>query len=203
MKQKARVSGFIAGALTAAILAGCVSTSSLDPTSAAATAATDVPTASDLQSDDRSLTSTPLLDIPLDTETQWEIYDLCDQDPALFSAVMAIAQVETHYTTDKIGDDGQSVGMFQINTRWHTDRMERLGVTDLTDPVQCASVAIDYLEELETGTGATLEDDTLYMSYNMGATGARKAIAAGTESTTYSRAVLEAYRDNLAELEAE
>ena len=41
-------------------------------------------------------------------------------------------------------------------------------VTDLTDPVQCAAVAVDYLLELEGITGAGTEDHQLYTSYNAG-----------------------------------
>ena len=62
---------------------------------------------------------------------------------------MAIAAVESDFNPRGIGDDGDSIGMMQINTCWHTGRMAALGVTDLTDPVQCAAVAIDYLLELE------------------------------------------------------
>ena len=165
--------------------------------------ATDEPTAADLWSDDRSRIDTPLLSsASLDAETQWAIFtEVCGQDPSAFCAVMAIAYTESRFTPDLVGDDGLSFGMMQINTKWHTGRMEALGVTDLTDPVQCAMVAIDYLKELEAITGASLEDHALYMAYNMGPSGARKAQANGRTSTDYSEAILEAYRDYMAEME--
>lgn len=114
---------------------------------------------------------------------------------------MAIAYHESRYTPDLVGDDGKSLGMMQINARWHTGRMEALGVTDLTDPEQCAAVAIDYLKELEGLTGATPDDPALYMAYNMGPAGARKALAAGQETTAYSEAVLATYRSYKEEME--
>lgn len=163
---------------------------------------TDEPTAADLWSDDRSRIDTPLLSAAdLDPEIQWAIFEACGQDASLFCATMAIAYVESRYTTDLIGDDGLSFGMMQINTKWHTGRMEALGVTDLTDPVQCAMVAIDYLKELEAITGASLEDHALYMAYNMGPSGARKAQANGRTSTDYSEAILSTYHGYMMEME--
>jgi len=176
------------------------------PTATASTPVTVIPdpeepTAADLWSDDRSRIDTPLLDIDLDAETQWAIFEACDQDASLFCMTMAIAYVESDYTVDLVGDDGKSFGMMQINTKWHTGRMEALGVTDLTDPVQCAMVGIDYLKELEQVYGFPWESHELLMAYNMGPGGARKAIAKGRTSSDYSEAVLEVYWSRLEEME--
>ena len=165
------------------------------------TDAQDKPTASDLWSDDGSLRRIKPLDVALDAETQWAIYEACGYDPGLFSLVMAIAYTESRFTNDLVGDAGQSIGMMQINTRWHTDRMEALGVTDLTDPVQCAAVAIDYLQELESRYGFEAESEALLMAYNMGPSGARKALNEGRTSTDYSREIMTVYQGYLAELE--
>ena len=165
------------------------------------TDAQDKPTASDLWSDDGSLRRIKPLDVALDAETQWAIYEACGYDPGLFSLVMAIAEHESEFKPDLQGDNGQSLGMMQINTRWHTDRMEALGVTDLTDPVQCAAVAIDYLQELESRYGFEAESEALLMAYNMGTSGARKALTEGRTSTDYSREIMTVYQGYLAELE--
>ena len=162
------------------------------------TDAQDKPTASDLWSDDGSLRRIKPLDVALDAETQ---YEACGYDPGLFSLVMAIAEHESEFKPDLQGDNGQSLGMMQINTRWHTDRMEALGVTDLTDPVQCAAVAIDYLQELESRYGFEAESEALLMAYNMGPSGARKALNEGRTSTDYSREIMTVYQGYLAELE--
>ena len=158
------------------------------------------PTASDLWSDDGSLRRIKPLDVALDAETQWAIYEACGYDPGLFSLVMAIAEHESEFKPDLQGDNGQSLGMMQINTRWHTDRMEALGVTDLTDPVQCATVAIDYLRELEARYGFEPESHELCLAYNMGPSGARKALADGITSNNYSESVLSTYQNYLAEI---
>ena len=141
--------------------------------------------------------------VPLDAQTQSAIFELCGSDPDTFCAIMAIARTESHFDTDAVGDNGVSIGMMQINTRWHTGRMEALGVTDLTDPVQCAAVALDYLRELSEGYGFRwITDHDLYMAYNMGPGNARTALNAGTTSSHYSRSVLAAFGEYAAEMEA-
>ncbi len=166
---------------------------------------TELPTdsASELWSDDSTLASIRLLDIDLDPETQWAIYRESGYDSSLFCTAIAIAHKETGGTfqADAVGDEGGSIGMFQINTKWHLDRMERLGVTDLTDPAQCAAVAIDYLKELADRYGFEPESEALLMAYNMGPGGAKKAIEAGTTSTAYSREVWKLYQGYLEEME--
>lgn len=152
--------------------------------------------AADLWSDDRSRIDVPLLDVPLESETQWTIFEQCGQDTGLFCAVMAIATVESGFDPQMVGDGGDSIGMMQINTCWHTGRMEALGVTDLTDPVQCAAVAIDYLLELEGELSAGPGDHKLYIGYNAGPSKAKR-----TSSTNYSREVMTVYQGYLEELE--
>ena len=139
--------------------------------------------------------------INLDATTQWAIYDVCDRDNQLFCTVMAIAWKESLYQTDTIGDDGDSIGMMQINTRWNTDHMERLGVTDLTDPVQSAMVAVDLLRELAETFDSGISDTTTLMAYNMGPTGAKRAMDAGTYETTYTQEVTAMFQTYLQEME--
>ena len=66
-------------------------------------------------------------------------------------------------------------------------------MTDLTDPVQCAAVAVDYLLELEGITGAGTEDHQLYTSYNAGP-------STRTSPTDYSKAALDMYWAYIAEM---
>ena len=152
--------------------------------------------AADLWSDDRSRIDTPLLEVPLAAETQWTIFEQCGQDADIFCSVMAIASVESDFDPHMVGDGGDSIGMMQINTRWHTGRMEALGVTDLTDPVQCAAVAVDYLQELEGILEAGPGDQGLYVGYNCGPSRAKR-----TSSTVYSREVMTVYQGYIEEME--
>ena len=86
--------------------------------------------------------------VPLDRALQDYIIRECEQkgiDPAI---VMALIDRESDYQADTIGDNGNSFGLCQIQPKWHTERMERLGCTDLLDPYHNVKVCIDYLCEL-------------------------------------------------------
>lgn len=43
---------------------------------------------------------------------------------------------------------GGDTGLLQVNPKWHKDRMDKLGVNDLTDPYGNVRVAADYIAEL-------------------------------------------------------
>lgn len=139
----------------------------------------------------------------LDAETQWSIYDECGCNAQLFCTVMAIAEKETGYDTNAIGDGGKSIGMLQINTPWHSKRMETLGITDLTDPVQSARVAVSILTELTDTYGFETATHSQFMGYNMGPKGAKKAMDGGYNSTEYSQEVMQIYQGYLKEMEVE
>lgn len=157
--------------------------------------------ARELWSVERDKQDTPLLSADLDATTQWAIYDVCDRDNRLFCTVMAIAWTESRYQTDAIGDGGNSIGMMQINTRWSSERMERLGVTDLTDLVQNAMVAVDLLRELMEVYHLEIGSHDLALFYNMGPTGARRAMDAGTYETAYTQEVTAMFQAYLREME--
>lgn len=149
----------------------------------------------------------PLLNsVPLDSETQRVIYELCGKDPALFCTVMAIAKKETHFDVDAVGDGGKSIGMMQIHTYWQRDRIERLGITDLTDPEQNAEVAIDFLWWLAYRLAPEHPDSVLgtgaiFMTYNCGLQGAYDLWDEGITETSYSIDCVAYYEAFMAELE--
>ena len=212
MNHKTRTRGLIYGTVSLVLCAGitaigysCAAREAQEPEFLVPPAAAPVLTiqpeepainAADLWSDDHSRIDVPLLDVPLEPETQWAIFEQCGQDTELFCAVIAIAEIESDFDPQMVGDSGNSIGMMQINTRWHTGRMEVLGVTDLADPVQCAAVAIDYLLELEEITEAGPGDHRLYVGYNAGPSKAKR-----TSSTVYSEAVMACYQAYIGEME--
>ena len=90
----------------------------------------------------------PLYDVPLSMELQLHIIHTCEEkkiDPAV---VVAMAFRESTYNANAIGDNGNSFGLLQVQPYWHSERMERLGCTDLLDPFQNVTVGIDFLAEL-------------------------------------------------------
>lgn len=86
--------------------------------------------------------------VPLSEELQQHIIKVCEQygvDPEI---VFAMAQRESSYKVDAVGDNGASIGLLQIQSKWHSERMKRLGCTNLYDPYQNVTVGVDYLAEL-------------------------------------------------------
>lgn len=146
-------------------------------------------------------TPTLLESVPLSKETQWKIYELCDEDNGLFCAVMAISRKETVFVPDAIGDDGRSYGMMQIYSAYHEERISKLGVTDLLDPVQNAAVGISYIEDLEEAYNVGTDSHVLYMAYNMGPTGAQRMFDKGIYSNGYTWAVVGYYEAYMQELD--
>lgn len=118
-------------------------------------------------------------DIPLDDELQDYIIETSEErgiDPAI---IIAMIKRESQFDIDVIGDKGKAFGLMQIHPRWHSDRMEKLGVTDLLDPYQNVTVGIDIMAELLDG-GESVE--WALMAYNGGYAHANRHIEAGTLS---------------------
>ena len=91
--------------------------------------------------------SSGLYDVPLDAELQLHIISESVKagiDPAI---IMAMAYKESSYRIDAIGDGGDSYGLLQVQPKHHYGRMQKLGCTDLLDPYQNVTVAVDYLAE--------------------------------------------------------
>lgn len=132
-------------------------------------------------------------DISLDTGVQEHIRVLSAEygvDPEL---VFAVIQKESTFNASAVGDNGRSLGLMQIQPRWHAERMSRLGVTDLLDPYQNVKVGIDILAEL-AATGKPIE--WVLMAYNGGPSYANDMWAAG-EVSGYACTVL-SYRKEMA-----
>lgn len=129
-------------------------------------------------------------DLPLDQDIQKYIFTMCsecntcDLDPVI---VIAIIWRESKFDTNAIGDNGDSLGLMQVQHRWHSDRMKKVGASDLLDPYQNIRVGIDYLVDLYS-----MNDDTewVLMAYNGGPTYANNLRDAGTVSD-YALEVLE------------
>lgn len=118
--------------------------------------------------------------VPMDIELQDFIIRQSENngiDPAI---VMAMIDRESRYNADNMGDNGNSYGLMQIQPRWHSKRMERLGCNDLLDPYQNVTVGIDYLCELLNRYGDVAK---ALVAYNQGS-------YKGTV-TEYAKAVLD------------
>lgn len=67
-------------------------------------------------------------------------YNLCPE------TLQAVAWVESRF--DPEAENDGCIGIMQVSEKWHQERMERLGVSDLTDIRGNMTVAADYLSEL-------------------------------------------------------
>lgn len=104
----------------------------------------------------------PLYDVPLEDDLQIHIIETAnyhDIDPAI---IIAMAWKESTYRVDAIGDNGNSLGLCQVQPRWHSGRMEKLGCPNLLDPYQNVTVACDYLRELISRYGSIEKALTAY-----------------------------------------
>lgn len=80
--------------------------------------------------------------------------------------IKALIEEESGWISSAEGDDGKSVGLMQIQERWHKARMQRLGVTDLYDPKQNVKVGCDILAELLGKYGNYKDALSVYNSGN-------------------------------------
>ena len=86
--------------------------------------------------------------VPLSEDLQKHIFKECEIANIAPEIVISMIEQESSYNADTVGDGGKSVGLLQVQEMWHQERMERLGCTDLTDPYQNVTVAVDFLLEL-------------------------------------------------------
>ena len=114
--------------------------------------------------------------VPLSNDLQEHIFSLCEEsniDPAI---VIAMIEAESIYTADIIGDNGNAFGLMQIHPRWHQERMDSLGCSNLLDPYQNVTVGIDILAELYELDRPT---EWVLMAYNGGYAYANEYLANG------------------------
>lgn len=71
---------------------------------------------------------------------------ICQERGICPELVEAIIERESGWDPEAV--NGDCIGLMQVSEKWHQDRMERLGVTDLTDPYDNILVGVDYLAEL-------------------------------------------------------
>lgn len=83
----------------------------------------------------------------------------------------AIAIVESAERDNATGDDGISIGRYQLNERFHAERAERWGEYDPRDPLAAGIIAARILED----NYCQLGDWTLAIcAYRQGVTGVRR-----------------------------
>lgn len=136
-------------------------------------------------------------DIGLDRVTQDFIFVEAGEAGVDYELVLAIIIHESRCDPDAISSTGD-YGLMQINKCNHAWLAEEYWLTDMLDPRQNIIAGITILAQHSKycdGTDAGLHK--MLMAYNMGATGAANAWAAGTYSTAYTQEVLQIRTDLL------
>ena len=129
-------------------------------------------------------------DVPLSEDLQLYIISLCEGkniDPAI---VFAMIWRESRFNPSSVGDNGNSLGLMQIQPRFHSGLMAEFGCTDLLDPYQNVTVGIAILAGHVHYYDGNVEMGV--MAYNAGKAGAyNNYFSKGVYSSPYSREVLE------------
>lgn len=127
-----------------------------------------------------------LCDIPLSQELQIWLIDYCKDIHINPYMIMAMCERESQYNANAVGDSGRSLGIMQIQPKWHEWRMDNLGCTDLMDAKQNMMVGIDILMELYSKCNDTA---WVLMAYNGGSAYANRNYNAGNISE-YARYIM-------------
>ena len=128
---------------------------------------------------------------PLTDEEQFNLYvdEICklytSVDPYL---VKSMIWHESRYNPNCKSSAG-AIGLMQIIPKWHKDRMNYHGVTDLTDPYGNILVGIDYLNDLYRTNGSD-KTALVLMLYNMSHTKAYELYESGKISS-YAQSVMD------------
>ena len=127
-----------------------------------------------------------LCDISLDAELQIWLIDYCKDIHINPYMIMAMCERESQYNANAVGDNGRSLGIMQIQPKWHKWRMDKLGCDNLLDAKQNIIVGIDILLELYSKN----EDVAwVLMAYNGGEAYADRNYSAGNISE-YARYII-------------
>lgn len=111
-------------------------------------------------------TEIKFFDVPLSEEIQLHIFAECKKYNISPALVIAIIERESTFDADRVGDNGKSFGIMQIQPEWHNHRVKELGYTefDWFNPKQNISVGCHFLNELFGKYGDDLY--TVLMGYN-------------------------------------
>ena len=129
---------------------------------------------------EETTTAVQLFDVPLDAELQLYIMDLCEEANISAALVIAMIERESYFDASAVGDGGDSLGIMQIQPKWHQWRMDELGGGDWFNAYDNIAVGVHILKGLFDRYG----DDVymVLMAYNGGASYAERMAAKGITS---------------------
>lgn len=135
--------------------------------------------------------------VSLDYELQKAMYEYCEEYNVPFALALAVAEKESNFNPDAVSKT-DDYGLMQINTCNFEYLLEK-GIDPNTHKGNIEAGVLFLSENLELYGDESLA----VMAYNCGRAGAKRLWAAGTYSTSYSRAVMELYEKWLGVLEVQ
>ena len=104
--------------------------------------------------------------VPLSEDIQLHIFSECEKYNISPALVIAIIERESTYDPSRVGDNGKSLGIMQIQPQWHNHRVDELGIVnfDWFNPYHNISVGCHFLNELFNKYGDDIY--TVLMGYN-------------------------------------
>lgn len=87
----------------------------------------------------------------------------CGLDPEIIKAIIL---EESNGDPNAIGDNGESIGLMQIQPRWHRVEMEELGIVDLFNPQENVILGCTILSKLYEQYGNYTDALSVYNSGN-------------------------------------
>ena len=127
--------------------------------------------------------------VPLSASYQKWLDKKCKKYGISTNVVIGVMKVESNFNIKASGDEGRSLGLMQIQKRYHTKRMKKLGANNLLNAYDNATVGVDYLAELYKNNNKNWHK-TL-MAYNGGQYYANRNVKKGIYSSKYSRKVMD------------
>lgn len=124
-------------------------------------------------------------DVPLEKGVQIYVQAVAEDYGIRPELILAVIGTESNYQADAVGDNGNSVGLMQVQEQYHSERMARLNATNLYSPYHNILVGTDYLAECINKGGS----EWGLMAYNGGAAYADAMVQRG-EVSEYAETVL-------------
>lgn len=127
----------------------------------------------------------------LTKKTQRKIFKICKRKKISYELVMAVIEKESGWNSKCVSDGGKSIGLMQIQGKWHRELMDKLQCNNLYNPIQNVEVGTSIL----VSQFKTWEEPTwVLMAYNGGPAYAKRMIQKGITSE-YAKSVMKRSRD--------
>lgn len=103
--------------------------------------------------------------IPIDEGLQVEIYSLCKKYEIAYELILSVIKTESNFQVDVVGDNGNSIGLMQIQPKWWQGLADTYGL-NIYEPIDNVHLGILILNKALNDNGGDL--DKALKQYNSG-----------------------------------